>query len=151
MTIILGIDPGASGALASFSRGRDKPVTYCFDKMTEQDIYKVLQGYAIDDCICYLERVKGMPKDTGKTAFTFGQHYGFVRGVMVSVGLPFVEVYSQVWQRKLGLGKPYPSQPERKRAHRQQAQQWWPRLKITLGNADALLIAEYGYRVTNGR
>lgn len=73
--------------------------------------------------------------------FTFGQGYGFLRGVMVGIDLKFYEVRSQVWMKKLNCFT-----GGQKHITREKAQQLFPEMKkdITDSIADALLIAEYG-------
>jgi crossover junction endodeoxyribonuclease RuvC len=151
MTTILGIDPGKSGALAVIHPERRAVKSYRFDSLSEQDIYSLILGYSLDGCRAFLEKVHAMPGQGVTSMFTFGTGYGFLRGVLTAIGIPFEDVPPQTWQKKLGLGGKYDSKPDRKKAHRAHAQQLFPQLKITLDDADALLIAEYGYRVTNGR
>lgn len=144
MTRIIGIDPGKTGALAYMNGSTVK--LYPFDDMSEQDVAVLIASFAGAGAVAYLEKVHAMPEQGVSSMFTFGKHYGFVRGCLTSQGIPFHDVPPQTWQKALGLGKNYGSKPDRKKAHRAQAQQWYPRLNITLAAADALLIAEYGRR-----
>jgi hypothetical protein len=72
------------------------------------------------------------------SAFTFGQSYGFLRGILAASKIPFIEVSPQKWQREMGC-----MTKGNKNVTKQAAQQRWPKLKITHANADSLLIAEY--------
>lgn len=145
MTRIIGIDPGKTGALAYMNGSTVK--LYPFDDMSEQDIAELIESFAGVDAVAYLEKVNGFPDQGRAGIFTFGQGYGVLRGCLHSQRIPFHDVPPQTWQKALGLGKNYGSKPDRKKAHRAQAQQWYPRLNITLAAADALLIAEYGRRL----
>ena len=95
----------------------------------------------------FLEKVHAMPGQGVTSMFTFGRNLGFLRGLLVGYGLPFEDVPPQTWQKGVGVGGSYPTKAHRKRAHKQLAEQLFPRTKITLADADALLIAEYGHRL----
>lgn len=134
---ILGIDPGSNGALSS-SNGH----VFSFGKMSETDIFQELEGFTSP--YCYLEKVHAMPGQGVTSMFTFGQNYGFIRGLLVALKIPFKEVQPKEWQKYHGLNKKYANQPERKRAHKAKAQILFPDQKVTLDNCDALLIMDYG-------
>lgn len=77
--------------------------------------------------------------------FTFGRGYGFLRGCLVTIGIPFEEVAPQTWQKHLDC-----KTGGNKNVSKGRAQQLFPHLKITHKIADALLIAEYGRRIRLG-
>lgn len=96
------------------------------------------EGYSL---FATLEKVRAMPTDGRSSAFTFGANYGFWRGALLSLQIPFREVTAQVWQAKYNLGKV--KGPERKRRLRQLASEQFPDLKPTLKTADAILMLEH--------
>jgi crossover junction endodeoxyribonuclease RuvC len=149
MTLIIGIDPGADGALAAIRDG--KQMIYRFKNQSEREICRSVSSFMLDDCRVFLEKVHAAPGQGVSSMFNFGTGYGFLRGVLTACGLPFEDVPPQAWQQKLGIGKKYESPAARKRAHKALAERLFPQLDINLSNCDALLIAEYGYRVMNGR
>ena len=78
--------------------------------------------------------------------FTFAQGYGFIRGVLITIGIPFEDVTPQAWQKTLGC-----LTRGDKNVSKAKAQQLFPQLpRITHAIADALLIAEYGRRIRSG-
>lgn len=133
----IGIDPGKNGGIAIIMNGRIEAV-----KMpnTEKEIYEQLKNYKAYGKIkmCLLEKVHSMPQQGVKSTFTFGQHYGFLRGCLIALGIPFDDISPNKWQRKLNcLTK------GDKNITKQKAQQLYPILKITHYTADAVLIAHY--------
>ncbi len=145
---VIGIDPGKSGGLAVLTPNH-KASVFRFDNLSEREVYLLLTGQTLDLCHVFLEKVHAMPGQGVTSMFNFGCGYGFLRGVLTTLGVPYEDVPPQTWQKKLGLGAKYNSYADRKRAHKAQAEQWFPSTKITLSDADALLIAEYGYRTLN--
>lgn len=150
---IIGIDPGASGGLAWFDP-EHRPVAQKFDGMTEADI-AALFGFitAHGPAFAYLEQVgacgggKEGRRQGANSMFTFGRNYGFLRGLLVGLRIPFEDVRPQKWLPAMGLrGIKDESQTEKKNRHKQKAQQLFPRLTITHKTADAILLAEYGRR-----
>ena len=150
MTII-GIDPGASGAL-------------CFTNSEEQDIHthkchKLISGrrlsvsmalnaYKSKKAIVYIEKVHAMPHDGRSSLFKFGVNYGAWLGILNSVkGInKIVEVSPQkwmkFWQDKLEFKLPK-IKKERKNKLKEIASVYTEK-PATLWNADAVLITMYG-------
>lgn len=142
---ILGFDPGKDGAMAVITPDRLVRL-FRFKDKTRTDIAHTLLSETLESCYAYLELVGSRPGQGVKSMFNFGKSVGLLHGLLTGFGIPFQEITPQTWQRGLGIGQKFESQPERKRAHLQLAQQLYPGVKITLADADALLIAEYGRR-----
>ena len=138
--LYIGIDPGKSGAIAVLIDIDDDPRvwTFTFDN-TERDIDDWLCNNVLGaDAFAFLERVHAMPKQGVKSSFTFGQNYGFLRGILIAHGFPFEEVSPQRWQKAMGC-----LSHGDKNVTKAKAQQLFPAVKVTHAIADALLIAEY--------
>ena len=136
---IIGIDPGWSGGIAYI--GKLGVEAEGFANKTEQDIWRIITEYCHKDVTCYIEKVHSMPAQGVASSFKFGHNYGFVRACVMSTLTPMIEVSPMKWQGALGcLTK------GNKNVTKARAQQWFPKMKVTHGTADALLIAEYGRR-----
>ena len=143
--IVMGIDPGANGAAALYISGTSVD-TFCFKNKSWPEVVKGFEHFSawgID--YTFIEAVSAMPKDGAHNAFTFGENTGIVKGILHALDIRFVEVHSQKWQRHFGLGAKYSSKTARKNAQKAKAQELFPQIKIIHANADALLIAKYGY------
>ena len=143
---ILGIDPGQKGGIAFVAES-----DYWAWKMpeTERDIFELLQAPPVmerDAGFAYIEAVHSMPKQGVASSFKFGQNYGFLRGCLIALGIPFETVTPQKWQKYMGCLTRGDKNVSKKRA-----QELYPQLKITHATADALLIATYGYRIQKGQ
>ena len=82
----------------------------------------------------------------GSAMFNFGEGFGFLRGVLMGLGIPLRMVRPQEWQKQLCLGAPA-DKSARKRALKSKAQELYPGLKPTLKTCDALLILDWANRV----
>ena len=89
-----------------------------------------------------------MPKQGVRSTFTFGMGFGLVKGVVLGLRLPLVEVTPQEWKRKILKGYPKGSEDT-------VAKKLWPNQSFLAtersrkphdGIIDAALIAEYGRR-----
>lgn len=138
--ICIGLDPGTSGGMAWLTDDGEVGKA-AFGKLTERDI-----GYLIKDLsdldderpCAVIELVHSSPQMGVKSAFTFGRSYGFLRGVLASSGISYVEVRPQAWQKAMGcLTK------GDKNVSKAKAQQLYPGERITHATADALLLATY--------
>jgi len=155
MPNILGIDPGNSGAMACFlGDANGRPEVFKFSDASESDIANCLRDWSEGtDCYAFIERVwasRGSGDRTmGATSmFTFGQSYGFLRGLLIALAIPFEEVLPQKWQAEFSLKRTDKEEgiTAKKNRHKAKAQQILPGTKITHAFADAILIAEYGRR-----
>jgi len=126
-----------------------------FENMTETDIADAVRETWVYRPKVFMEKVGFMPGDLrggrAKNFGTFMRSYGFVRGCVISNRLELEDVLPQKWQQKLSLGAKAADYNARKRRHKERAQQLFPStvFRITLDIADAILLAEYGYRTLN--
>lgn len=143
---IIGIDPGAHGAIAVL-----QPDGTLFKVIampdTPRDLYDTLKSLlSPHDAVCYLEDVgQGIPGQSSSATAKFARHNGHLEMALIALGVRFVKVRPQRWERTFSLGRSGDfAKAEWKRRLKQKAQELFPSIKVTLGNADALLIAEYG-------
>ena len=158
--IYLGVDPGAAGSIAVLSGEypRQGVTTLLLSNNTERQVWEWLRRIPTDFGIqagqpfqwfAMLEKVggylPGSAGNIGSAMFNFGRSYGFLRGCMVAVGVPFAEVIPAVWQRALGIPARRKTEIKSrwKRRLRQHAEQLFPGFPVTQAAADALLLAEY--------
>lgn len=155
---ILGIDPGVSGGAVILNPDGEVMAVLKFE--TEGAAAEWLGcrlGYvSVDGDVtplhAYLEKVQAFPGQGRSSMFTFGANYGFWRGLLQAHRIPFETVLPTRWQAGLGIKK---GKTEEKVAWKnrlkQKARELFPRTRVTLALADALLIAEYGRRTILGR
>ncbi len=153
MKTYIGIDPGKHGAIARIivpSSGDPHIETWNMPE-TERDMHDLFltlrQGITVKAII---EKVWGMPGMGGTAMFAFGKVYGQVRMAMICNGIAFDEVIPQSWQKAFGI--PPKKKTETKVQHKNKlkakAQMLFPTVKITLANADAILICEHLRRIS---
>lgn len=149
--VYVGIDPGASGGLATV--GADLQAVGM--PGTELDVW-VWMSVEPRPEFAVIEKVGGYTQaggpQPGSAMFKFGQSYGGLRMALVAAGIPFDEVTPQTWQKGLGVtprGKTE-SKTQFKNRLKARAQQLFPSVKVTLATADALLIAEFCRRKRTG-
>ena len=58
------------------------------------------------ELVCVLEEVSGFAgkAQPGSAMFRFGEHFGFIKGLIQALEVRLVLVRPQVWQRGFGLG-----------------------------------------------
>ena len=145
--ITIGVDPGASGAIAWIDeRGKS-----CVEKMpdTLQDLWELICDITnfprstIDGrkYKAYIEQVSSSPQMGVVSAFSFGRGYGNLEMALTAAGIPFERVRPQVWQKAMGC-----MTKGNKNISKSKAQELFPDKKVIHATADALLIALYGSR-----
>ena len=146
MTVILGIDPGVSGAVAFYhpeASGRiavdDVPVAG--GEINTSELARLIRIHR--PTLAVIERAQAMPGNGGVSMFNYGRAYGDVRGVIGALDVPLHFVTPATWKRHFGLT----SDKEESRAR---AIRLFPavadyfKLKRHHGRAEATLIALYG-------
>lgn len=102
----------------------------------------------------YVEQVSGYISckhaQPASRSFVLGKSYGEVIGILIALEIPFKTVTPQKWQGEILPEVKGLEYNERKRRLREHAYKLYAFLKPTLKIADAILIAEYGRRVSNG-
>lgn len=154
--IVIGCDPGCSGALVAI-RDDGGYITHLDMPTIKVGTKSRVNGAAVAAFVrgimetnptsplhCYLESVGAMPGQGVSSMFTFGHAAGLVEGVITGAGVPLTLVTPQAWKKDAGLiGSD-------KDAARSRAVQLYPGLRILdqkakgQAVADALLIARYG-------
>ena len=149
---ILGIDPGSvSAAYACLCDGRfieaaDAPVA---DRQVNATEWASVVKRLRPD-LAIIELVGAMPKQGSTSGFRFGMGVGLLRGVVMALGVPLVQVVPGKWKLHYRLtGKP-------KDAAREIAIRLFPEAGPHLnlvkhhGRADALLLAKYAIDMDTG-
>jgi hypothetical protein len=150
--LIIGIDPGATGGIAWQTLGKPDYTDAAAIPATESDCRVLLaELMTYDDCLrAFVEKVGATPQMGRTSAFSFGRSYGFLRGLLIGMQIPFEEVSPQRWQADFGLRQPGKKLGKedvtKHNAIKGKAQQFFPHLKITHAKGAALLICEYGAR-----
>ncbi len=150
--IVMGIDPGASGAIAVIRNNIpeviDMPVgNILVGKTARKRISPELLGYELRGFmpvdVAYVEEVAAMPRQGVSSVFTFGQAHGMVLGALAYAGIRTVRIRPQLWQQTIkAKGDPRP-----------RALELFPSMAGELkrkrdeGRADALLIAAAGLKL----
>jgi crossover junction endodeoxyribonuclease RuvC len=169
--LLLGIDPGVSGALASLDsetneiRFVDAPVMEVkvgkkFRHVPDAyEMARVLKDFTAGrECLVTIEKVNAMP-DVGTgarmgatSAFSFGFGFGMWLGILAALEIPHQQVHPATWKSVTMAGM-----SKEKDASRQRAMQLYPKAASQLARkkdharGDALLIARWSYLTYGGR
>lgn len=172
--MIVAVDPGKSGAVVvsrdSVVESFDTPVTRrdCFDLAV-----RLAKEAFPDRPVVYIEKITGFVAGAGPgQMFQFGEVVERIGCAFEFAGCRIVEVTPQKWQKHVGIGHTpnvaveKNATPEtimaarsanarrkrdRKNQYKAEAQRRFPDVRVTLKNADALLILEYGRWLEHGQ
>lgn len=153
MSIIMGIDPGISGAVAFYfpvvpSRIAVDDVPVAGGEINVNELARLVRIHR--PTLAVIERVGAMPGQGVVSMFNFGRSYGDVRGVIGAMDIPLHFVTPQKWKKHFGLSSD-------KDECRMRAIRMFPsaaesfKLKKHDGRAEAALIALYGAEVLMNR
>lgn len=143
MNVVIGIDPGAKGAMCVMEAEtriivakQNFGVKHGPDKIVW--LLKMLRNIVS----VVIEDVHSSPQMGVCSAFSFGQNYGWWAGVLDGLCIPYTAVSPQKWMGALGC-----MTGGDKNVTLRKATQWYPSAKPTKSDADAILIATYASRV----
>lgn len=156
--VILGIDPGLSGAVAILDDGQLVEIVDI--EATESRINcahlaSLIHKHQPEFAIC--ELVSSRPGQGVTSTFTFGHALGSITGVLAALGVPYLLIRPQSWQGHFGIQ----SSSKDKGIHKQEiadiaqslypaASLYGPRGGLRDGRSDALLLAHYGHLHLSG-
>ena len=156
--LIIGIDPGISGAICFFEDGQvkeiiDMPVMAEGKKnkrqingpQTYNEILKRINKFQKKDIIAVIEQVSAMPGQGVTSMFNFGQSFGVLKGICSAMQLSMFFIRPAKWKKYFGLIK------TEKDASRTKVIEIFPYISSELSRkkdsnkADAVLIASFFY------
>ena len=152
--IIIGIDPGISGAISIIE---DKKVLEVYDTPTMIDgkkNKKQINGAQVTniikevlnsgkEVIVVVEHVNAMPGQGVTSMFNFGQSFGVIKGICAALSIPIYFVRPSKWKKHFNLIK------TNKDASRTKVIEVYPEISSKLhrkkdsNRADAIIIALY--------
>ena len=158
--IIVGIDPGVSGAICFLLKGKivalyDMPTMVDGKKNKKQvngaEITNILNNEMISDTDIkvVIEQVSAMPGQGVTSMFNFGQSFGVLKGICAALKIPVHFVRPAKWKKHFNLIN------SEKDASRTKVIEAFPYLSSQLskkkdGNkADAILIARFFYETSS--
>lgn len=166
MSSVVGIDPGATGALVWLDAKDLKPRGVWDCPQDDGELRELVEclnwgdSWSTRPRLAVVERQQYMPKggrmQGGKSTFSLGVNYGVWLGVLYAVGVEVITVPPAAWQRYVydsgGVGDP-------KERSIRRAKELFPDMPLVPdgcrverhGRADAALIALYGVGVLKKR
>ena len=154
---VIGIDPGSNGGIAIFIPGmRTKAIKMPKDN---SELAGMFQYYAENyKPIIFLEKLSVRPDDVAVGAdgkpnmvkiFRIKKmmaNFEHLKALIETAGIPYALVHPMTWQTKLKLRVRGQHEEKAERKHRYQAYatEQYKDVKVTLWNADALLLMHFG-------
>lgn len=173
-TIVIGVDPGTSGAICGIMADSGDVRIYSLAPTKKVELKtrskkgnlrtrSVMDGDLISsmfkehgisskkyNMVAVIEKVHAMGRDGAVQAFSFGASYGFWFGYFAGMGVPIISVTPQKWQKE--CVKHIDDGKDTKENANRTAKLLYDTLKPALrvkkhqGIADAALIATYGIK-----
>ena len=151
---ILGIDPGAKGAVCVYAPLSQSIDFVDLDKVGWAELIQYLSRFSFS-CV-FIEQVRSLPGMSAKSNFSFGYNIGQLDTALELAGLSPIKVLPKVWQRVVGVSIPSKTNSRDRKlitAERclelfPDAEIYGPKGGLKDGRSDALLIAHYGYLLT---
>jgi crossover junction endodeoxyribonuclease RuvC len=158
-TLILGVDPGLSGALAFYCL-REKKLIFVDDmplrkvraasstkmEICTHTLLQTIKTFAAKTLGAVIEDVSAAPKQGVVSMFRFGYVTGLVAGQITAFEIPLLPTKPAVWKTLMGLS-------QNKNDSRDRAMKLFPEMKNQFGlnkddgRAEAALLAYFGTRV----
>lgn len=136
--ICIGIDPGAAGAVAFLNTRTREAWGEVVDTKNGPDLVELLDKYEFgrsdDDgevAHAAVEKVHSSPQMGVKSAFSFGESLGVIRGVLAALHIPYRMVMPGDWYKVALHGRARPKKPaEKKKAVLAAAREQFPGARL---------------------
>ena len=151
--IYIGIDPGASGAIAVIY---DDVINFYDLSKSHADNVDHLKAILFSGKVersalfAVIEKVNAMPKQGVASSFNFGVTFGALQGALYALNIPFTLVTPQKWKARVFDSSPRGQvKADQKTAARDLARRLYPQASDRLARvkdsdrAEALLMAHY--------
>ena len=144
MDYYIGIDPGATGALALLDAGFNGALVWDYEERYTG--ISLIKNLLEEDCkfSAAIEKAQSMPAQGVVSMFKFGENYGYWRGILETLEIPFIYVTPHKWQKAVFNSMP---KADTKTMSLDLARRLFPDVDLKYkkhhGRADALLIAYY--------
>ncbi|HFI2182833.1 TPA: hypothetical protein ACGPOX_005166, partial [Enterobacter roggenkampii] len=109
MTVVLGIDPGCSGALVLVTE-QGGYIDHLAMPTIKVGTKSRVNGAAVSAWLrqygithAFLEQVGAMPGQGTASMFTFGHAAGVAEGILQGLNIPYTLVTPQAWKKSAGL------------------------------------------------
>ena len=154
--LIIGIDPGITGAICFFENGEVKDVidmpTMAEGKKNKKqingsqifnEISKRIKDHETVNINVIIEQVSAMPGQGVTSMFNFGQSFGVIKGICAAMQLPIFFVRPAKWKKHFDLIN------AQKDSSRTKVIEMFPKISSILSKkkdankADAILIANF--------
>ena len=112
--IWIGIDPGAKGAMAligwdpalaeydATAALENGPLIIPFDQDRYINTLLAVETSGVE-CVCCIEDVHSISGQGIASSFRFGVTYGWLLGMLDSIGIPYQPITPQKWKKEFGL------------------------------------------------
>ena len=99
--ICIGIDPGKLGAMAVLYPNGGIAIEP-FSEEAFLVAFRTLSSSFFEGrkIVVVLEHVGGIPGQSAPAAFNFGDNFGFIRGLLAALGIPYELVRPQKWKKE---------------------------------------------------
>ena len=161
MRRVIGIDPGATGAIVAVDREGEVYRVSVFDMPTVEvtigrrtvnevhpagvaNVLSILNDGAGDALVC-VEKVGAMPGQGVSSMFTFGRAAGILEGAVAALDLRVLHVWPAQWRKTLRVRAGKDGSRARATELLPGSSNYFLRVKDH-GRADAALIALYGHK-----
>lgn len=155
--LILGIDPGISGAYALYDPTKkeilgawDFPLTGTNKKKKSINNYSLamhIDTFAKDVGLAVIEQVGAMPKQGVVSTFRFGEAFGLIQGIVASAMIPIFFPKPAVWKSLMGVTREKETSLAKASAYFPSQAHLWAK-KTKHGRAEAALLAVFGERLS---
>ena len=160
---IIGIDPGANGAITCIDETGKVEFIKVMPKIASgldgSYLNEMIESIGKVDCV-YIEDVHAIFGSAAKATFTFGKVCGIIEGIVIANHLRYTYVQPKVWQKEMFQGvkevrKPKTNRVDTKAMSELACKRLFPAVKFTAtdrctkthdGMTDSCLIAEWGRR-----
>jgi len=99
---LISCDPGSKGFLCAYNPDTDTRAYLSIEDATRAEIAHFLAQYK-DNSVAVMEEIHAIVNSSAKATFSFGEIFGFLKGLFTALDIPYTLVQPKTWQNEIWI------------------------------------------------
>lgn len=99
---LISCDPGAHGFICAYNPDKDIRTYLSIEDATRAEIAHFLAQYK-DNSVAIMEEIHAIIGSSAKATFSFGEIFGFLKGLFTALDIPYALVPPKTWQNEIWI------------------------------------------------
>lgn len=101
---LISVDPGSKGFICAYNPDADIRTYLSIEDATRAEIAHFLRDLAsVSKCTAIMEEIHAIVNSSAKATFSFGEIFGFLKGLFTALDIPYTLIQPKTWQSEIWI------------------------------------------------